>query len=336
MATLRRNDPCPCGSGRKFKKCCLGTQAGDAFLSKEAEETQEEPLNPFFFRQTRPGSGKTVWDLSEKEIIERLSRLGKGVDRPTVAALSKHARSPGDLVCDLTEKLSIAATGVENAFVWRAAIALWERRSPYATTAKRIMDLMRKGYELRERKRDCREACRLWLEAWKSLKPRIPPFMKSFDDLDSLCAGDIEIAWWSQELESELGNAGTEDAAFYDERIRYCQEFCALFPASNKMTLHNMKRAVAETYFSLGRVSEGERAFGALAEEFPDNPWTYIGWGDMYCLSPSSKTVPLDYDRAEQLYRTALKRTNEEASTVHERLNNLLRARAKESQDKGG
>jgi uncharacterized protein YecA (UPF0149 family) len=22
-----RNDPCPCGSGRKFKKCCLGADA---------------------------------------------------------------------------------------------------------------------------------------------------------------------------------------------------------------------------------------------------------------------------------------------------------------------
>jgi len=22
-----RNDPCPCGSGKKFKKCCLGTAA---------------------------------------------------------------------------------------------------------------------------------------------------------------------------------------------------------------------------------------------------------------------------------------------------------------------
>jgi hypothetical protein len=22
-ATIGRNDPCPCGSGKKFKKCCL-------------------------------------------------------------------------------------------------------------------------------------------------------------------------------------------------------------------------------------------------------------------------------------------------------------------------
>ena len=23
-APVRRNDPCPCGSGKKYKKCCLG------------------------------------------------------------------------------------------------------------------------------------------------------------------------------------------------------------------------------------------------------------------------------------------------------------------------
>jgi hypothetical protein len=24
MATVSRNDPCPCGSGQKYKRCCLG------------------------------------------------------------------------------------------------------------------------------------------------------------------------------------------------------------------------------------------------------------------------------------------------------------------------
>jgi methionyl aminopeptidase len=23
-AKIKRNDPCPCGSGKKYKKCCLG------------------------------------------------------------------------------------------------------------------------------------------------------------------------------------------------------------------------------------------------------------------------------------------------------------------------
>ena len=28
MAKISRNDPCPCGSGKKFKKCCLGKETG--------------------------------------------------------------------------------------------------------------------------------------------------------------------------------------------------------------------------------------------------------------------------------------------------------------------
>ena len=27
MPKVGRNDPCPCGSGKKFKKCCLETAA---------------------------------------------------------------------------------------------------------------------------------------------------------------------------------------------------------------------------------------------------------------------------------------------------------------------
>lgn len=35
--TVGRNDPCPCGSGKKYKKCCLGTQAGTAISFSEAQ-----------------------------------------------------------------------------------------------------------------------------------------------------------------------------------------------------------------------------------------------------------------------------------------------------------
>ena len=45
-----------------------------------------------------------------------------------------------------------------------------------------------------------------------------------------------------------------------------------------------MKRGEAESYFSLGKVEEGDPAFEALIEEFPDKVWGYIGWGDMYYL----------------------------------------------------
>jgi hypothetical protein len=39
-----------------------------------------------------------------------------------------------------------------------------------------------------------------------------------------------------------------------------------------------MKRAIGESYFALGMAEEGEKAFEALVREFPDNPWSYMGW----------------------------------------------------------
>jgi len=34
-----RNDPCPCGSGRKFKKCCLGKNSGPSVASNSSKST---------------------------------------------------------------------------------------------------------------------------------------------------------------------------------------------------------------------------------------------------------------------------------------------------------
>ena len=38
---IERNDPCPCGSGRKFKKCCLRKKPGPG--SRTTGEIQFEP-----------------------------------------------------------------------------------------------------------------------------------------------------------------------------------------------------------------------------------------------------------------------------------------------------
>lgn len=48
---IGRNDPCSCGSGKKFKKCCMGkaseeaTQADEA-IPDEAEARQDQAQDP--------------------------------------------------------------------------------------------------------------------------------------------------------------------------------------------------------------------------------------------------------------------------------------------------
>jgi tetratricopeptide (TPR) repeat protein len=35
MAKIGRNDPCPCGSGKKYKKCCTAAPPGEAMLKRQ-------------------------------------------------------------------------------------------------------------------------------------------------------------------------------------------------------------------------------------------------------------------------------------------------------------
>ena len=61
MKKVGRNDPCPCGSGKKFKKCCERTMLGKRFRVTKIEApktTQDAPENKamsgFFQKNVTP------------------------------------------------------------------------------------------------------------------------------------------------------------------------------------------------------------------------------------------------------------------------------------------
>ena len=39
MKKVGRNDPCPCGSGKKFKKCCESKMIGKKFMATKIDST---------------------------------------------------------------------------------------------------------------------------------------------------------------------------------------------------------------------------------------------------------------------------------------------------------
>ncbi|MDP8223750.1 MAG: SEC-C metal-binding domain-containing protein [Candidatus Lernaella stagnicola] len=43
-----RNDPCPCGSGKKYKNCCI--EKGDTFLHKMAKKAKKDQEPSFLAR----------------------------------------------------------------------------------------------------------------------------------------------------------------------------------------------------------------------------------------------------------------------------------------------
>ena len=76
-----------------------------------------------------------------------------------------------------------------------------------------------------------------------------------------------------------MGNAGVVNPVYYQKRIAYCDEFCSIFPESDKMILHNMKRAIVESHFALGNRDEGEKCFIKLIELYSENIWDIVAGG---------------------------------------------------------
>ena len=315
MGQIGRNAPCPCGSGKKYKKCCLDKKAAQPAL--------------------RQGTRRAHWSTEEielfstDEIVSKLRSLGVPFEKAQFLEDVKKFHSGEQLAANWRNKHHITAMGFDEDFLWMAAIILWKRLAPDVISSERLSDMMKQGYQLLQEslkehtRKKTIEACNIWLEVWEHLKPRFTADMRSIEDTERVFSGFQMLYNWCQDLEMELHNAGLDDPFFFEKRIQYCHEFCELFPDSNELVLHNMKRAEAEAHFALGREAEGDRLFEALIRQFPDNPWGYIGWGDMYASWPMEDRGLRDVKRAEQIYKMALSANAEDKEDVLDRLKDL-------------
>lgn len=97
MAKIGRNEPCPCGSGKKFKKCCLKLadtpsqavpeQKQQLSLRSEVEKIQKAaverrnslyPLGVFVFFSTDSGDGWLL-EISEMDALQ-VARDGQALN----------------------------------------------------------------------------------------------------------------------------------------------------------------------------------------------------------------------------------------------------------------
>lgn len=308
MGRIGRNSPCPCGSGKKFKKCCI-----DKVTPSMSETSRNYHWTP-----------EEVEELATKEIISKLRGFGVNFDEEDFLKDVKIFYSACELADHWRKQFTITAVRFDLDFIWMACTVLWKRLAPDVINSEQLDDLMQEGYDfIQARVKDKTvEGCKLWLQVWDHLKHRFTSHMKSIQDAEKVFSGMQSLFNWCQDLEQELHNAGIGDQSFYQKRIEYCREFCAYFPDSDELLTVNMRRAEAESYYSLGRIEEGDKAFKAMIEEFPDNVWGYIGWGDMYYLL-SAPGVDKNLAKAKEIYQMGLSIDSEEKKYVIDRLESL-------------
>lgn len=325
MKSTGRNDPCPCGSGKKYKKCCLNSSGSTAF-TRNLQRIQQQPAT----RQERPNF-YNVGALSTEEIISRLKEFGVLFDDLQFQQDARRFLSAEELVEEWFNRFTVRTSGFDNDFIWLACVILWKRLASDVPSADLIDDLINEGYHcLEQSDRTTRaaeiKASGLWLEAWELLKQRFLPQVKSVEELDRIYRGSVTLSYWVSDLDAECYNAGRDKPELYEKRIAFCREFCQLLPDSSSSYFQEMRRAEAETYYYLNRKEEGETAFKSLVEDYPYNVWSYIGWGDVYHWSFGGELTP-DFDKAERIYRMAIDHGLGSDDDLQERLKSLQESR---------
>jgi len=281
---IGRNDPCPCGSGKKYKHCCLGSKV--ATINRTPLKSEKQVISPLAlmrFEQKLQNNPKELeqiskefekysgdkdicfkafilesWNLnkvrkmSTSEIIEKLESMNVDFEIEHFKKQAQNYISAIQLAEDHYYTQNFHAQDQDEDFIWLAIIELWNRIIPEKWNMEMIDDLIQEGYEDIEN-RNYRDGIEKWEKAWNMIISIVPPHVKSVTDADKFIPKLTQSIFnWCQDFEIELGNAGAEDDSFYVKRIKYCQDFCRIFPHSDESIIKNMLRAEAESYAELG------------------------------------------------------------------------------------
>jgi len=295
-----RNNPCPCGSGKKYKKCCLKEKLADAearFLSAPPVSVKAEhpgfDMSPYAISQLmekddtlasqdkktlealkHKWTPKKIRPLATDDIVARLQKLGIVTSKNTYCRLASGRTSAwsisevwiGDLRGLQTNDLD---------FIGQAACELWRRYCPELVSIEMVDDWMQDAYDIQYQ--DAPRACDIWQKVWDYFKTNvIKPDMHQTDAVDPLYYGLQCFSNWVQDYETALLNAARRDSAYAEKGIAFASEFMSLFPKQDDDWMRSLRHSLSEMLCLSGRQDEGEKVALSLIEECPELCGGYI------------------------------------------------------------
>ncbi len=79
-----RNEPCPCGSGKKYKKCCLKKNQEDHIKElEEVQQEQESMMNEPWPEPPEMRKQRLAWEREQNELYEEFSEDMEGQEENT-------------------------------------------------------------------------------------------------------------------------------------------------------------------------------------------------------------------------------------------------------------
>ncbi len=332
---IGRNAPCPCGSGKKYKKCCLNkpqplTQNPpnqeqsihmDSGLEKSGIQIRPyvmakmcDPEEPYVQQllarspELRANSKKMVAvsdirALSFEQLIERLSEQGARYDEAKFIATCQKEESAWRVADRLWPKQAKSWESGVSDNVCLCTCAIWSKlygeKKLDKVSFEMLDDWMESGYKTLEK--DNLAACRIWMRVWETFKSDYDVANRSIDEIDTKFNGSQSFFNWCQDCEMEMINASIDSPEFAQEAVSFLSEFVEYFPNEDAHLVNQFSASLAESYCRSGEQAAGEHLMQQLIEKHPDDVVGYIGMEKALSMRELNDQSPTLYARLEIL-----------------------------------
>ncbi len=303
-----RNQPCPCGSGKKYKRCCQGSKLG-GLLAQELAPPASWPLHRYPFSpgavaaiacdkttaamgeihpwvrahltakylELAPGSlpapplSLTEVRLeSTKELFRRLEKHGPPVSESAFRRGAARHISAWELSTSWTG--SRALDKPSRTEVGLVTCELWRRLCPDTPSLEMLDEAMQKGFDFAD---DGELPCAVavWLRFWDDLLRTLPPDLHSIEQVDEHFIGLNPVGSWLFDFRTVLHNAALEDPDTARRGLAWCHGFLRRFPEGEDAS--TVRRLEAELCFYIGDTARAEELLRAMIAENPDDVVAY-------------------------------------------------------------
>lgn len=314
---IGRNEPCPCGSGKKYKKCCLnkdqqperkhsdhndfiqpsfqetspkrpGEASGSAIrpyvLAKMCDPTEKHVQELFQrnpeLKKKNMVSVSQMRSLSTEQLIEKLSEKGVRYDREEFLAMCEKENSAWEVAAMLWPEHAKSNEKDVADVTGLAACMLWQRLYEEKKLSRVSVEMLDDWMEKGYELLDSAdrfEACRIWMRAWETFKADYDLAGSSIDEIDSQFSGSQSFFNWCQDFEMELVNASMDSMEFAELGVSYLNDFLACFADEDAMLVNQFKTSLGECYCRAGNQEAGEKVMQDLISRYPDRMIGYIG-----------------------------------------------------------
>jgi hypothetical protein len=322
-----RNDPCPCGSGKKYKKCCFAKDAesepsfvpspergtpDDVEVGGEPLDFGDEPLDrlgihPYAVQKfaaheklsggikRSPGflTPAEVAALPLDKLAERLQKIGIDPAREKFLELAAKETSAWKVGDAWLDALGGMPSQQDLDFVGLAACELWKRWSPERPSIELLDDWIDEGYEDIEENSDPADAAQAWLRPWKTIQERLAPGMRTFEAAKDVYDCSYNLGEWIHDVSMAFVEGSEDSPELAQKGIELLSRVIAQFPDEDRRSLLSFACDRADLLFEAGRDPEALAAYEALLKEHATEAAGFVRFAEVLLTRDPKRSVEL-------------------------------------------